>query len=40
MIQNRFVVEVPDTKTLELAIVKIRSIDAVFDARRVTPERG
>jgi len=37
MIRNRFVVEVPDTRTLELTITKLRQIDAVFDAQRVTP---
>ena len=37
MIRNLFVVEVPDTRTLELAIAKLRQIDAVFDAQRVTP---
>ncbi|CAB4879361.1 MAG: RelA/SpoT family protein [Actinobacteria bacterium] len=40
MIRNRFVVEVPDTRTLELAIAKLRQIDAVFDAQRVTPSSG
>jgi GTP pyrophosphokinase len=37
MIRNLFVVEVPDTRTLELTIAKLRQIDAVFDAQRVTP---
>ena len=37
MIRNRFVVEVPDTRTLDLAIGRLRQIDAVFDAHRVTP---
>ncbi len=37
MIRNRFVVEVPDTRTLEVAIGRLRQIDAVFDAHRVTP---
>lgn len=38
MIRNRFVVEVPDISTLDAAIARLRQIDAVFDARRVTPD--
>ena len=38
MIRNRFVVEVADTATLDSAVAKLRAIDAVFDARRVTPD--
>jgi GTP diphosphokinase / guanosine-3',5'-bis(diphosphate) 3'-diphosphatase len=37
MVKNRFVVEVGDTRTLDQAISRLRNIDAVFDAYRVTP---
>ena len=37
MVKNRFVVEVGDTGTLKSTITRLRSIDAVFDAYRVTP---
>jgi guanosine-3',5'-bis(diphosphate) 3'-pyrophosphohydrolase len=37
MVRNRFVVEVGDTRTLDQAINRLRNIDAVFDAFRVTP---
>ena len=37
MVKNRFVVEVGDTHTLKATITRLRSIDAVFDAYRVTP---
>ena len=37
MVKNRFVVEVGDTHTLKATITKLRAIDAVFDAYRVTP---
>ncbi|HEY6395891.1 MAG TPA: bifunctional (p)ppGpp synthetase/guanosine-3',5'-bis(diphosphate) 3'-pyrophosphohydrolase [Solirubrobacteraceae bacterium] len=37
MVKNRFVVEVGDTRTLDQAIARLRNIDAVFDAYRVTP---
>src|SRR5205085_5096875 len=37
MVKNRFVVEVGDTQALKGAINRLRSIDAVFDAYRVTP---
>jgi guanosine-3',5'-bis(diphosphate) 3'-pyrophosphohydrolase len=37
MVKNRFVVEVGDTRTLDQAIGRLRNIDAVFDAYRVTP---
>jgi guanosine-3',5'-bis(diphosphate) 3'-pyrophosphohydrolase len=40
MIKNRFVVEVGDTRTLDQAINRLRNIDAVFDAYRVTPGAG
>ena len=37
MVRNRFVVEVGDTKAIDGAISRLRNIDAVFDAFRVTP---
>jgi len=40
MVQNRFVVEVPDTKGLKQAINRLRNVEGVFDAYRVTPGVG
>jgi guanosine-3',5'-bis(diphosphate) 3'-pyrophosphohydrolase len=40
MVKNRFVVEVGDTRSLDQAISRLRNIDAVFDAYRVTPGSG
>ncbi len=40
MIKNRFVVEVGDTRALDQTITRLRNIDAVFDAYRVTPGAG
>jgi len=40
MVKNRFVVEVSDTQALKGAINRLRAIDAVFDAYRVTPSGG
>ena len=37
MVKNRFVVEVGDTQSLKTCITRIRNIDSVFDAYRVTP---
>jgi GTP diphosphokinase / guanosine-3',5'-bis(diphosphate) 3'-diphosphatase len=37
MVRNRFVVEVGDTGSLKAAIGRLRQIEAVFDAYRVTP---
>jgi len=37
MVKNRFVVEVGDTQALKTCIARIRNIDSVFDAYRVTP---
>jgi GTP diphosphokinase / guanosine-3',5'-bis(diphosphate) 3'-diphosphatase len=37
MVRNRFVIEVPDTQTLKLTVNRLRNIDSVFDAYRVTP---
>jgi GTP pyrophosphokinase len=40
MVQNRFVVEVADTHALKSTIGRLRNIDGVFDAYRVTPGAG
>ncbi len=40
MVKNRFVVEVGDTGSLKSAINRLRAIEAVFDAYRVTPSGG
>jgi guanosine-3',5'-bis(diphosphate) 3'-pyrophosphohydrolase len=40
MVKNRFVVEVGDTRMLDQTINRLRNIDAVFDAYRVTPGPG
>ena len=40
MVKNRFVIEVADTHTLKTAISRLRSIESVFDAYRVTPGAG
>jgi GTP pyrophosphokinase len=37
MVKNRFVVEVGDTTVLKSTITRLRNIDSVFDAYRVTP---
>jgi guanosine-3',5'-bis(diphosphate) 3'-pyrophosphohydrolase len=37
MVQNRFVVEVGDTAQLKQAVSRLRQVDGVFDAYRVTP---
>ena len=37
MVQNRFVVEVGDTDQLKTAISRLRQVDQVFDAYRITP---
>ena len=37
MVKNRFVVEVGDTEALRMCIQRLRNIDSVFDAYRVTP---
>jgi GTP pyrophosphokinase len=37
MVQNRFVIEVGDTSNLKTTISKLRNIDSVFDAYRITP---
>jgi GTP pyrophosphokinase len=40
MVKNRFVVEVGDTHALDQTINRLRNIDSVFDAYRVTPGAG
>ena len=40
MVKNRFVVELADTHALKSAITRLRNIDSVFDAYRVTPARA
>lgn len=37
MVRDRFVLEVPDTEALKACIVRVRNVDSVFDAYRVTP---
>jgi GTP pyrophosphokinase len=37
MVKNRFVVEVGDTQALKMCIQRLRNVDSVFDAYRVTP---
>ena len=37
MVKNRFVVEVGDTIALKNCISKLRNVESVFDAYRVTP---
>ena len=37
MVKNRFVVEVADTVALKNCVTRLRNIDSVFDAYRVTP---
>ena len=37
MVKNRFVVEVGDTQALKHCVQRLRNIDSVFDAYRVTP---
>jgi GTP pyrophosphokinase len=37
MVSNRFVVEVGDTQILKSTITRLRVVDGVFDAYRVTP---
>ncbi len=37
MVKNRFVVEVGDTEALRAVITRLRNIESVFDAYRVTP---
>jgi GTP pyrophosphokinase len=37
MVKNRFVVEVGDTQALKSCIQRLRNVESVFDAYRVTP---
>ena len=37
MVKNRFVVEVGDTQALKACVARLRNIESVFDAYRVTP---
>ncbi len=37
MVRNRFVVEVGDTQALKACVQRLRNIDSVFDAYRITP---
>ncbi len=37
MVKNRFVVEVGDTEQLKQCVARLRNLDSVFDAYRVTP---
>ncbi len=37
MVGNRFVVEVADTQALKAMVSRLRHIEGVFDAYRVTP---
>jgi GTP pyrophosphokinase len=37
MVKTRFVVEVGDTAALKACVQRIRNIESVFDAYRVTP---
>jgi GTP pyrophosphokinase len=37
MVSNRFVVEVGDTQALKATVGRLRNIEGVFDAYRVTP---
>jgi guanosine-3',5'-bis(diphosphate) 3'-pyrophosphohydrolase len=37
MVRNRFVIEVGDSQQLKTAVNRLRNLDAVFDAYRVTP---
>ncbi len=38
MVKNRFVVEVGDTEQLKACVTRLRNIDSVFDAYRLTPD--
>ncbi len=37
MVRNRFVVEVPDRQALNATVTRLRNVEGVFDAYRVTP---
>ena len=40
MVKNRFVVEVGDTEQLKQCISRLRNVESVFDAYRITPAGG
>ncbi len=40
MVKNRFVVEVGDTQQLKQCITRLRNVEGVFDAYRITPGGG
>ena len=40
MVRNRFVVEVAEAQSLKTVITRLRQIESVFDAYRVTPTAG
>jgi GTP pyrophosphokinase len=40
MVRNRFVIEVGDAQNLKTTISRLRQIDGVFDAYRITPGAG
>lgn len=40
MVHNRFVIEVADTQTLKATVTRLRNIESVFDAYRITPGAG
>ncbi len=40
MVKNRFVVEVGDTAQLKQCISRLRNVESVFDAYRITPKAG
>jgi len=40
MVRNRFVVEVGDAQGLDSTVTRLRNVDGVFDAYRVTPSGG
>ncbi|MBA2581042.1 MAG: ACT domain-containing protein, partial [Thermoleophilaceae bacterium] len=37
MVKNRFVVEVGDAQALKACVARLRNVESVFDAYRVTP---
>jgi GTP pyrophosphokinase len=37
MVKNKFVIEVGDTEQLKQCITRLRNVEGVFDAYRITP---
>jgi GTP pyrophosphokinase len=37
MVKNKFVIEVGDTEQLKHCITRLRNVESVFDAYRITP---